>query len=204
MFDIMFISIMNFTNAGAMPVEAAFYFMNLVPMIIIAIYLSMMLVSFEKDNNTIETIFAIPGSPYKVWLYKLAILYLLMIFIQFTLVMIIFIFVADFPIMVMLINGFIPIFMISNLNFYFSTVFKSGYVAGLISLIVLFFNFVLADELYETVWFLYLNPFGRPVELDIDLWNNILFYNKLGITLIGLFFLYLGLRKLLKREPFID
>ncbi len=204
LYDIFLIIIMNFTDAGAMPVEVAFYMMNLVPTLILTVYLSMTVVSFEKENNTIETMFAVPGSPYKVWIYKLLIMYALILFIQFILVLIVFFFVGDFSFFSMLFHAYVPIFMVANMTFYFSTKFKSGYAAGLISLIVLFFNFILADAVDDTAWFLYQSPFNKPNDLDPELWNNIMFYNKFGIILLGFMFLYLGLRKLLVREPFID
>ncbi len=204
LYEVFLISIMNFTDAGAMPVEVAFYMMNLVPMLILSVYLAMMLVSYEKENNTIETMFSVPGSPYKVWLYKLLVMYVLMFFIQIILVLTIFFFVADFHFPDMLIHAYVPIILISNLTFYFSTKFRSGYAAGLITLVICFIIFMIAEPLYESVWFLYLSPYAKPDALNIELWNTRLLYNKLGVTFIGVLFLYLGLKRLLVREPFID
>ncbi|MCP4723650.1 MAG: hypothetical protein GY863_01365 [bacterium] len=204
LYEIFLIVIMNFTDAGAMPVDVAFYMMNMVPMLILAVYLSMMLVSYEKENNTIETMFSIPGSPYKVWLYKLLVMYTLMFFIQIILVLTIYFFVADFYFPAMLIHAYIPVILVSNLTFYFSTKFRSGYAAGLITLIICFIIFMIAEPLYENVWFLYLSPYAKPDELNIELWNTRLLYNKLGVSFTSILFMYLGLKRLLVREPFID
>jgi len=200
-----FIGIMHFAeDAGVFDANEIFYVLNLVPMIIVALYVSMMLVSFEKDNHTIETMFSVPGSPYKVWSYKLVVMYVLLLFVEIIMAAVSYFFVADFPFQVLVLNIFIPIFFIANLNFFLSAAFKSGYAAGLVTLIFLFINFVLAEPLEHSAWFIYLSPFNRPYNLDELIWNNRLLYNKSSIFGLGLFFMYLGLSKLRNREPFID
>ncbi|MFC1733043.1 hypothetical protein ACFL6I_22315 [candidate division KSB1 bacterium] len=185
------------------PLTGMFAVFNLVPLIIIALYVSMMLVTFEKDNNTIETMFAIPGSPYKVWSYKLVTQNLLILFITILLALFSFFFIADFSIVLLVVSVYVPVFLIANFNFFLSIVFKNGYAAGLITLIILFLNFILMDVLEHSAWFLYLCPFSKPYDLDIVIWNEKLLYNKASVFSLGILFLYLGLNKLRNREPFI-
>jgi len=192
-----------------MPLEAVFYVMNLVPMIILALYLSMTLVSYEKENLTIEALFSVPGSPYKVWLYKLAVQFIMLFFVQMLFAFMSFYFVQDFAIEVMISHAFIPVFCVANINFFLSTQFKSGYTAGLLTLVILFFLLLLsaffsaAPFIDGTYWNFYLNPFMKPGNMDINIWNQKLLYNKTGILLLGLVFMYFGLSKLRNREPFI-
>jgi len=192
-----------------MPLEAVFYVMNLVPMLILALYLSMTLVSFEKENVTIEALFSVPGSPYKVWLYKLAVQFIMLFFVQMLFAFISFYFVQDFAIEVMVSHVLIPVFCVANLNFFLSTLFKSGYAAGLSTLVVLLFLLLLYGFLSaipvidSTYWNFYLSPFEKPGDMDINVWNQKLLYNKAGVLFIGLVFMYFGLSKLRNREPFI-
>jgi len=181
-----------------------FYMLNLLPMFVVTLYVSMMLVMFEKDNITIETVFSVPGSPYKVWSYKLTVQFIVLLFIEIILALISFFFVTDFQISVMVIHIIIPIFFISNFNFFLSTVFKNGYAAGLVTIIFLFINFTLVEPLEHSAWFLYLCPFNKPNNLDVVIWNEKLLYNKSGLFSLGLVFMYFGLNKLRNREPFIE
>lgn len=189
-----------------MPVDAAFYFMNMVPAIVLALFLSMFLVSYEKDNKTIEGLFSIPGSPYKVWLYKLSIEYFLLFSLQVMFALITFFFVDDFSIELLVITAFVPVFFAGNLTFFFSTVIKSGIAAGIVAFIVLFIFFPVSVGLAESnlsQWTIYMSPFMKPNDLDIDIWNQRLLYNKLAVFGLGVFFMYFGLKNLRKREPFL-
>lgn len=186
-----------------MPIEVAFYFMNMVPAIVLALFLSMFLVSYEKDNKTIEGLFSIPGSPYKVWLYKLSIEYFLLFSLQVMFALVTFFFVDDFSIELLVVNAFVPVFFAGNLTFFFSTVIKSGIAAGIVTFIVLFIFFPVSLALESSPWSLYLSPFIKPNDLDIDIWNQRLLYNKLAVFGLGVFFMYFGLNNLRKREPFL-
>lgn len=199
-----FIVIIHFVE-GAEPFnqDEIFYILNFVPMIVMSLYVSMTLVSYEKDNFTIETIFSVPGSPYKVWSYKLAVMFMILVFLQMTLILMSYIFIADFQISVMFIHAFVPVFFIANLNFYFSTVLKSGIAAGLVTLIVLFICLLLGPAIDDSPWFLYLSPYNKPFDLDTMIWNERLLYNKIGVASLGVVFMYRGLSRLRKREPFI-
>ncbi len=199
----LFIVIIHVDDEPFSPNEI-FYVLNLVPMIIVSLYVSMMLVTFEKDNSTIETLFSVPGSPYKVWSYKLVTKFVILLFLQLLLTLISFILVADFQFFTMILHVFVPIFFIANFTFFLSVVFRNGYAAGLVTLIILFIVFTLSDPLEYSAWFLYLSPFNKPHDLDEVIWNNRLLYNKASIFTLGFFFMYFGLRKIRNREPFID
>lgn len=186
-----------------MPLEAVFYVMNLVPMLILALYLSMTLVSYEKENVTIEALFSVPGSPYKVWLYKLAVQFIMLFFVQMLFALISFYFMTDFDIEVMVSHVFVIVFCVANLNFFLSTLLKSGYAAGLLTVVVLLFFIPWSGFFASSFWNFYMNPFMKPGDLGIDIWNERLLYNKAGVLFIGLVFMYFGLSKLRNREPFI-
>jgi len=206
--DFLFVVIFHIVHEP-MPVEVVFYVMNLVPMIILALYLSMTLVSYEKENVTIEALFSVPGSPYKVWLYKLAVQFIMLFFVQMLFALISFYFMTDFDIEVMVSHAFVIVFCVANLNFFLSTLFKSGYAAGLVTLVILFFLLLLYAFLSaipfidSTYWNFYLSPFMKPDNMDMNIWNERLLYNKSGVFGIGLMFMYFGLSKLRNREPFI-
>lgn len=217
-FYVVFIVVMAVFNAfpiivghiinDPMPIFVAYHFMNAVPGMVLALFLSMFLVSFEKDNKTIEALFSIPGSPYKIWLYKLTVQYFILLLFQVLFAVMTFLFVDSFSIEVIVINAFANVFLAGNLTFFFSTKFKSGIAAGIITFVILLMFFPISAILHDAQgslyqWSLYLSPLVKPDNLDIGIWNQRLLYNKLAISGLGILFMYLGLGNLRKREPFI-
>ena len=120
-----------------MPIEIAYYFMNTVPGMVLALFLSMFLVSYEKDNKTIEALFSIPGSPYKIWLYKLGVQYFILLLLQAFFAGMTFFFVDSFSISVFILNAYVNVFFAGNLTFFFSTKLKSGIAAGIVAFVIL-------------------------------------------------------------------
>ena len=68
------------------------------PACVLAVYLSMQVISFERENKTIESVFTTSGSIYKVWMIKLGVTYLILISIVLFLAILAFLFVAGFPV----------------------------------------------------------------------------------------------------------
>jgi len=217
-FYVVFIVVMAVFNAfpiivghiinDPMPIFVAYHFMNAVPGMVLALFMSMFLVSFEKDNKTIEALFSIPGSPYKIWIYKLTVQYFILLLFQFLFAGMTFLFVDSFSIGVIVISAFANVFLAGNLTFFFSTKFKSGIAAGIMTFVILLFFMPISiifteefDSMYQ--WILYLSPLMKPDNLDIGIWNQRLLYNKLVIYGLGILFMYRGLTNLRKREPFI-
>lgn len=200
--------VMGHIMSNPMPVEVAYYFMNMVPGIVLALFLSMFLVSYEKDNKTIEALFSIPGSPYKIWLYKLTVQYFILLLLLVLFAVMTFLFVGSISIPSVVVNAFANVFFAGNLTFFFSTKFKSGIAAGIVTFVILFIFFPVSIMLQESQgslyqWSLYLSPLAKPDNLDIGIWNQRLLYNKLTVFGMGFLFMYLGLSKLRTREPFI-
>lgn len=189
-------------------IEVAYHMMNMIPGMILALFLSMFLVSYEKDNKTIEALFSIPGSPYKIWLYKLTVQYFILFMLQVLFAVMTFLFVDSFSITSVVVNAFAPVFLAGNLTFFFSTKFKSGIAAGMLAIVILFIFMPISIAFQESSgslyqWSLYLSPLVKPDNLDIGIWNQRLLYNKLAVYGMGVLFMYRGLSNLRKREPFI-
>ncbi|MFC1554565.1 hypothetical protein ACFL7D_08025 [candidate division KSB1 bacterium] len=203
LWECIMIFIAHYLAKESMPIEPAFFVMNMIPMMVLAWYLSMSMVTSERDNLTIESLFTVPGSQYKVWMYKITVQFITLFFVQVLLSLITFYFMIDFEIEVMIIHSFIPVFFAANLNFFLSTLMKNGYAAGICTLAVLLI-LISSAAFEESAWNFYIIPFNRPGNLDIDVWNQRLIYNKIGVFLLGSLFMYFGLNKLRKREPFIS
>ncbi|RKY89562.1 hypothetical protein DRQ09_01135 [candidate division KSB1 bacterium] len=171
-----------------------------IPSVILIIFLSMEIVSYERENKTIESVFTVSGSIYKVWLIKLGVMYLVILSIMFIMDILSFFFVADFPVGGMLFHSFVPLLLIGNMTFYFSVRLRSGNAAGMITVIIVLFFLFLSEPLQNSRFFLFLNPYAKPRDLEIVIWERIVFQNRIGIIAISSLFLYLGLTATKKRE----
>ena len=88
-----------------------------VPGIALVFYPSMSLVTSETENRTIEMIFSTADSRYKVWLTRIAVLYLFVAFIIFILCSLSFVFISDFPFMGYFFHSLFPAIFISKSKF---------------------------------------------------------------------------------------
>jgi len=173
------------------------------PACVLAVYLSMEIISFERENKTIESVFTTSGSIYKVWMIKLGVTYLIIIAVLLLLEILAFLFVAGFPIFSTLFHSIVPIIFIGNLTFYFSVKFRSGNAAGMITVIIILFFLMLTEPLEHSRFFLFLNPFNKPRDMELVIWDRIIFQNRIGIIAFSSLFLYLGMVATKKREKLL-
>lgn len=191
------------SSAERISEESIFIWLLTVPGIALVFYPSMSLITSETENRTIEMIFSTAGSRYKVWLTRIGVLYLFVVFIIFILCSLSFIFISDFPFFGYFFHSLFPPIFISSLIIMFSVIFRSSNAAGLLSFIVIFFLLIAYSPLSTTSFNLFLNPYFKPQNVDYGLWTSIVIYNRIGILLVSGFMLYYTLFRLNKREKYI-
>ncbi len=174
------------------------------PLSILAVYLSMQIVSSEKEKRTLEVMFTTAGSRYKVWLLRLTTLNLLLLFIAFGMSNLAFFTIADHSIFCTTIHGFVPTFFAGNMTLYFSVRFRSGFAAGMVSGGILFLMLMFAEAINETRYFLYFNPYDVPRHLDPETWNLWMWQNRIGVIILALFFQFFAMRGLEAREKLLN
>ncbi len=175
----------------------------MLPMSVLAVYLSMIIIPQEKEMRTIETLFSMPGSRYRIWLVKIAVMF---VFLSIFLVLfesLTFFLVTDLDFFETFWHVMPSVYFLSGLTFYFSVKTKSSNAAGMLTGLVVFFIVIFADPLHRTPYFLYLNPYDKPRAIDPSLWSKYVFQNHIGLFAIGTLFFYFGLNKLLQRERIV-
>jgi hypothetical protein len=65
------------------------------------------------------------------------------------------------------------------------------------------FFLILADELDESKWNMFLNPFNTRTDLNDIVWREIIRQNRLILGITSLVLLLLGLLNLQQREKFL-
>jgi ABC-type transport system involved in multi-copper enzyme maturation permease subunit len=170
------------------------------PLAALAVFLSMQVITSEKDNRTLEVMFTTAGSRYKVWLLRFGTLNLLLFILAFVFALIAFFAFTDIPVLGMALHAFVPTFFAGSMTLYFAVRFRSGLAAGMVSAGLLTLILMFAELLSETRYFLFLNPYDVPRQLDPETWNLWMWQNRIGILCAGGFLLFAALRGMEVRE----
>ncbi len=157
----------------------------------------------DDDSKMIETIFGIPNYRYKVWLVRFGLTIFVAGIILVFLSIVANITLYRFNILPMLGQVLFPIAFLGSLAFMISTLVRTGNGTAIIMVIVSFFFFVFAEEIEYSQYNIFLNPFSEPREMSEFIWLNVIFKNRLYLTIgTGIFLLY-GMFNLQFREKFI-
>ena len=131
----------------------------------------------------VETLFGIPDYRYKVWLARLVTLYVIVAGLMLVLVLLCRLTLADFPVGRMVFQVMMPLMFLGCLAFFLSAQTTSGNVTAVIMVIVLLFFWVLGEEIQNSSWFLFHNPFRSVEALMSTLWAETTFYNRLYLIM---------------------
>lgn len=176
------------------------------PLVVLAVLMNMFLISGEKEKRTLEGMFTIAGSRYKVWLLRIVSLNITIFLMALALSIITYFTFTDLPIWGVTVYGFIPVFFLGNLTLYFSVKFRSALAAGMVAGIFIFFltifNTAMEEaELYR--YMLFFNPYELPREIDPATWNVWTWQNKITVFLAGCAMLFAALRGMNNREKLL-
>lgn len=97
----------------------------------------------------------------------------------------------------------ISVLILGSLAFYLSAQTTCGNVTAVILVIFLMFFWVLGDEMQNSRWFLFHNPFRSVEALRSTLWAETTFYNRLYMIMGSVVTTLFALLRLQNREKFI-
>lgn len=173
------------------------------PAILLVFFPSVFGIQNDADQRTLEIIFGIPDYRYKVWLVR----YLMILFLAFLLL---FPFAGlawwglmSFPLMPMILHLMVLILLVSSLGFCLSTVVKNGNATAVIMVVLGLVFLILSDELDESKWNIFLNPFDMPHDLNSIIWKEIVRQNRIFMAILSTVLILLGLLNLQQREKFL-
>jgi hypothetical protein len=173
------------------------------PAILLVFFPSVFGIQSDADHRTLEIIFGIPDYRYKVWLVRWVMIILLVFVMMFPFAGLAFYALVSFPIMPMILHLMVLVVFVSSLGFCLSTLVKNGNATAVIMVILGLFFLILADEMDESKWNMFLNPFSTPRNLNEIVWREIVRQNRLILGISSLVFLLLGLLNLQEREKFL-
>ncbi len=189
---------------GEIPSEKMIYSQLLLPALLLVFYPASFGIQNDADNRIMEVLFGIPNYMYKIWLFRL-----IMIFVEIFFILVLYAFLARFllyPVkpVEMAAQLMIPVLFFGNLAFFYSTVTRSGNATAVLIILTSIGLLILSTSmLKDSMWSVLLNPFELPEEIHPAIWENTLIKNRLVMLILAVVFLLLGLLNLQKRETFI-
>ncbi len=200
-FFIFLVIISLFDNSN--PGEADVYYMLMFPGILLIFYPTTFGIQNDADARMLEILFGIPNYRYKVWLVRLAIIYVIVFAILIGLAFLGSISIIVIPVIEMVYQLMYPIFFLGGLAFMASTIVRNGNGAAVVMVAVGMVFWILAGEIENSKWNLFLNPFSLPSGMSEIVWADVIFNNRLYLLVATVIVLLFGLLNLQKREKFI-
>jgi hypothetical protein len=171
--------------------------------ILLVFYPTVFGIQNDQDARTIEILFGIPNYRYKVWLVRIVLIYLITFVILMGFVSLTSYLVIRMPVISVTYQVLYPVFFLGVMSFMMSTLVRNGNGAAVIMIIFSLFFLILADELDESKWNVFLNPFNIPNNVSETSWSRIVVENRIILMVGIILFLLAGLFRLQKREKFI-
>jgi hypothetical protein len=173
------------------------------PAILLVFFPSVFGIQSDADHRTLEIIFGIPNYRYKVWLVRYLMILILVFALLFPFAGLAYYALISFPIVKMILQLMVLVLFVSALGFCISTIVKNGNATAVIMVILGLALLILSDELDESKWNIFLNPFISPDDLNDIVWREIIRQNRIIMGIGSLVLLLLGLLNLQKREKFL-
>ncbi len=189
--------------SGSILSEGSIYYLLLFPGILIIFYPTTFGIQNDEDARMLEIIFGIPNYRYKVWVVRMALIYLVVVVILVFLGMICSLFLVGISVFEMVFQLLFPIFFLGSLAFMLSTIIRNGNGTAVAMVIIGMVLWIASGSLQQSDLNLFLNPFTLPSEVNEAVWADLTVNNRLylfaGMVLANLY----GLLKLQKRELFV-
>jgi len=188
---------------GRNPSESFIYGNMIFPAILLVFYPMTFGIQKDLDTGILEILFGIPNYRYKVWLFRLVIVFILVFLLMFVFGIIATIFLTPVNLLEMSYQVMYPVFFFGCMGFMFSTIIKNGSGTAVIMVIIGVLIFFSDSYVNNTMWDVFLNPFNMPSNMNESIWAGNLLKNRIFLSAGAVIFLLNGMMNLQKREKFI-
>ncbi|MEN8117354.1 MAG: hypothetical protein ABFS16_10265 [Bacteroidota bacterium] len=197
-----FISVQLVLDRNVMS-EGSIYGTLIFPGILLIFYPTVFGIQNDDDSRMLEILFGIPNYRYKVWLVRLAMIFVLIYLIIAAFAGVASILLYKVNIFEMAYQLMYPIIFLGAMAFMFSTLIKNGNGTAVAMVLIGVALLMLIEVVERTQWNVFLNPFNIPDNLNEVLWQGIIRKNRIFLGIGTLVFILYGLFNLQKREKFV-
>lgn len=179
------------------------YSLTFFPGILLIFYPTVFGIQRDEDARMLETLFGIPDYRYKVWLVRIVLIFALVF-----LLLIAFAGLGSYllyPINPVLLAAqlLFPICFLGSLAFLISTWIKNGNATAVVMVLIGFTLTIFGDLLEDTFWNVFLNPFDTPRDFSELAWQQIVWKNRVFLSVGSVVFILGALINLQRREKFV-
>lgn len=179
------------------------YELTFFPAMLLIFYPMVFGIQRDEDARMLEILFGIPDYRYKVWLIRVFLVFV-QIFILLTL------FAAIGSWLLYPINPFalarqllFPICFLGGMAFCLSTWIKNGNATAVIMILLGISLTIFSEILEDTLWDIFLNPFDLPRGMNQLVWQQIVWKNRVFLSVGALVFILAALLNLQRRERYV-
>jgi len=173
------------------------------PGILLMFYPTVFGIQHDTDSRTIELLFGIPDYRFKVWLFRIFIIFVFVFLILIVFGWIAWILIEPIPVLEFAFHLMFPLIFLGSMAFWVSTIIKNGNATAVVMVILGIMISTIGENFETSYWNVMLNPFQIPSDLNQEIWARIIFKNRLFLTTGGIVFILAGMLKLQMREKFI-
>lgn len=200
-FYLIIIGVMLFSDTIQEPEDI--YNTLIFPGILIMFYPIVYNVQNDKDARMLEIVFGVPNYRYKIYVIRFVIALLLLFVLLIGMAWFAWFSVSKIAVFEMVYQLMFPLFFLACLTFLFSTLTRNGNGAAVLMVITGLIFFFLSEPLSYSKWNLFLNPYNVPTEMNIAVWKNVIYQNRLMMMIGAVIAVLWGLTGLQHREKFV-
>jgi hypothetical protein len=171
--------------------------------LLLVFYPSVFGIQNDQDARTIEILFGIPNYRYKVWLVRIALIFIIAFLIMAVFTFLSSVLIVKFRFINMTFQVMLPVFFLGMMAFMLSTVVRNGNGTAVIMIIFGLLFMILSDFLRKSQWNVFLNPYDSPYDVNETTWALITLKNRIILITGAIIFLFTALFNLQKREKFM-
>jgi hypothetical protein len=173
------------------------------PGMLLMFYPTVFGIQHDTDSRTIELLFGIPDYRFKVWLFRLMIIFIFVFILLIIFGWIAWILIEPIPVIEFAFQLMFPLIFLGGMAFWVSTIIRSGNATAVVMVILGIIISIFSELLRNSYWNIMLNPFQVPTDLNQEIWAKIIVKNRIFLTAGSIVFILAGMLKLQKREKFI-
>jgi len=196
------VTILTLVNSDSNPTEGSVYTLLFITGMLLIAYPTIFGVQNDMDTRMIEILFGIPNYRYKVWLVRLAIIYLVVFGMLLLLSLLSSVSMVTIPVFYMVFQLMFPIFFLGCLAFMLSTIIRDAIGTAFVLTIIVFI-FLIINEGLPAQFRLFMNPFAIPSDVNEAVWAEATLTNRVYLSLGTFISMLFGLLFLQKRERFV-
>ncbi len=194
------VAILNLFSKDTIAPESVFYWL-IFPGILLVFYPTTFGIQNDADARMLEILFGIPNYRYKVWLVRMAMIYLVVAAILTLLAILTSISIVAIPVGEMVFHVMFPIFFMGSLAFMLSTIITNGNGTAVAIVVIGMIIWIISASVGK--WNIFLNPFQVPSNVNELAWPQMVIDNRIIQAVGTVIWLLTGLFRLQKREKFI-